>query len=457
MGSFLQAINSRTVVNHIPGTTPLTPVAALLPPLTYYIALLLLPPFPVQKYRPLVSAARNVLASVAGFLFFRLPWRYHVPLSVGLTYQLALVGLYGGCRVLDVFFISPYIFKHVPRRVKYHHAPRLEERQEGHHRSPSASYFSLHFLQPRQSAVTETAVTDNGLPDSWKDRASWALELELSMRGAGFTWTSADVRHTKKTWIPSTWDRVHSILLHVVPVMICCRAIIQYVYLSWLRPVTLYELSFDDLPYLLQLLLTIALGGFLMTAFSLGYSVFAILLSPLKPHPLSYFPPLYTSRVWELASVREFWSYGWHRLFSRLFLVYGVWPGEWVERKLTARAEDQPADVGKVLGGFLSSACVHSAAAYTVVGGNLKDAMGEARFFAGCGFAVVVEEIIWRITLSRRYRQQSKSAKPGKKDLHRWYDGIIGRLWWTCVLLHEGRHFARGWVKAGLAKEMAGL
>ncbi|KAL8718372.1 MAG: hypothetical protein Q9225_004480 [Loekoesia sp. 1 TL-2023] len=457
-----QVVGKITAPRHdlkpILGTIPLTPQAAVLPPLIYYVALLLLPPFPNQPNKPLVPLFRSILAATAGILFFRLPLKYHVPFSVGLTYQLALVGLYGGCRVLDAFFISPYLFKHIPRRVKYHQQPRTEETPGPRpSRTLSNSYFSLHFLQPKEAAVTETATTDKGLPESWKDRASWALELELAMRGTGFTWTSTDVRHTKKTWTPSVRDRIHSILVHVLPVLGTCFATIRYIYSNDLASVSEVPRYFDDLSFPKQILLTAALGGFLMTAFALGHSMFAIALAPLKPHPLSYFPPLYTTRIWELTSVRDFWSYGWHRLFSRLFLVYGVWPGEWVERKLMGKAPDEPADVGKVLGGFISSAFVHSFAAYTVVGGVLGDALGEAEFFTGCGIAVVVEELVKRLVLSQRRRSKRTTGGETSSTLDRWYDGIVGQIWWISVLLYNGRHFARGWVKAGLVREMAGL
>ena len=439
------------------GTIPLTPVAAVLPPLIYYLALLLLPPFPGQKHNDIIAVARSLLALTAGFLFFRLPLAFYVPFSIGLTYQLALVGLYGGCRVLDAFFISPYLFNHIPRRVKYHQAPRDESPNEVHTRSRSNSYFSLHFLQPKHAPVTETATTESGWPHSWSDRASWAIELELSMRGAGFTWSSADVRHTKKTWSPSVKDRVYSIFLYVLPVLSGSWIIIRYIYMSYLHPDTPSTSSFDELPWHIQFSLTAALGGFLMSAFSLGHSMFAVLLAPLAPHPLSYFPPLYTLRIWELSSVRDFWSYGWHRLFSRLFLVYGVWPGEFIERKLTGKTSDQPGDVGKVFGGFISSAFVHSFAAYTVVGGVSADALGEMKFFAGCGLAVVAEEIVKRTILVKRRQQKQLRMDEGSNDLKRWYDGVVGRVWWVCVLLYTGRNFARGWVGAGLVREVSGL
>ena len=452
----------RTDIKPLPNTVSLTPLAALLPPLVYYVALLLLPPLQLDSSKQstgiyiLIPLLRNALALISCILFFRLPLRYHVPFSIGLTYQLALVGLYGGCRVLDAFFISPYLSGHIPRRVKYHHARRPSS--PGPPTGADAeSYFSLHFLQTGAEAVTETATTDEGLPHGWRDCMSWALELETSMRGAGFTWTSADVRHTKQTWRPSIRDRAHSILVHVSPVLLLSWAVIRDIYVHYLQ----HGEGFDDLPSSIQAFLTASLGAFLMSAFSLGHSLFAIMLAPLAPHPLSYFPPLYTARVWDLLSVRGFWSYGWHRLFSRLFLVYGVWPGEWLERKLTGKGSDADADLGKVLGGFVSSAFVHSFAAHTVMGG-WDGAFGEAWFFAGNGLAVLVEETVKRLARRQRRRQKgsAKNQSNGEdrnEDFARWYDVIVGRIWWMSVLLYTGRNFARGWVTAGLVREMAGL
>ena len=136
-------------------------------------------------------------------------------------------------------------------------------------------------------------------------------------------------------------------------------------------------------------------------------------------------------------------SYGWHRLFSRLFLVYGIWPGEWVERKCTGKSPHQPADVGKVLGAFLSSAFVHSFAGWTVHKGDITEASGEARFFAGCGLAVIVEESVKRLVMNSRRKKEGSGDKA--HNLDRPYDAITGRIWWISVLSYVGRNFARGW------------
>ena len=502
----------RPGLHPLPGSVPLTIEAAICPPLLYYVALLFLPPPPPTVVDTLaIKILRNVLALLAGFLFFRLPLAYHVPQSIGLTYQLGLVGIYGACRVLDAFFISPYLFGHIPRRVKYQHLPRSEsstierkdlnkewtgggvkdpfsgEEQSNDHidghagkspkdnslprktsatrassggrRRPSmietaTDMFSNAMSGPDPTPVYEHARTEEGWPASFTDRASWALELELSMRGVGFTWTTADVRHTRRTWIPTIQNRLHSITLHVLPILLVCWFIIRSIYVAYLAQyaelpweVLPYDLFDEVLPLPQQLLLTAALGAFLMAAFSLGHSLFAIMLHPLSPHPLSFFPPLYTTRAWDLTSVRKFWSFGWHRLFARLFLVYGVWPGEWAERKLTGKSVDQPVDIGKVVGGFLSSAFVHAFSVRGVLAGDWSMAAGEAKFFALNGLAVVFEGIV-------QYGVKQARKKNGWRE-RQCYDAWIGRAWWIGVLLATGRNFARGWVKAGLVREMA--
>ena len=106
--------------------------------------------------------------------------------------------------------------------------------------------------------------------------------------------------------------------------------------------------------------------------------------------------------------------------------MYGVWPGQWIERKITGKTSLEPADLGKVLGGFLSSAFVHSFSVRSVLAGDWYKARGEAIFFATNGIAVVVEELIIRTV--RAYR------KKRGQSLNMWYDSWIGRVWWVSVL-----------------------
>lgn len=352
---------------------------------------------------------------------------------------------------------------HTPRPTSKNVLPRRESMTE------TASYFLRKTLSgPRPIAVTEHAITEPNYPHSFQDRASWALELELSMRGTGFAWQTADVRHTKKTWLPTVANRLHSIAVHVLPVSLGAWYVISRIYASRLastlenddyNPFTNlthtgvgYKLHrqgelFDSLPIHVQIILTTALGAFLMSAFSLGHSIFAIMLHPLSPHPLAFFPPLYTTRVWSITSVRSFWSFGWHRLFARLFLVWGVWPGQWLERAILNKPKDAPADVGKVIGAFVSSAFVHAFSVRGVLAGRWTDAAGEMRFFLLNGIAVVLEGLVHRAVKMTRRRMGWPETM--------WYDAWIGRVWWFIAVVWSGREFARGWVKSGLVREMA--
>lgn len=295
-------------------------------------------------------------------------------------------------------------------------------------------------------------------------------------------------------------SRLHSICVHVLPVLLVCFVVVRGIAERYALvgeagvDAVLWDARargagngndlFDErLSLPVQLLLTGCLGAFLMSAFSFVHSAFAILCAGLystttyseitmegrrrrEASSLAYFPPLYTVRVWEVTSVRMFWSYGWHRLFARFFLVYGVWPGEWLERIIRSKLLGQvnvhqaPADIGKVLGGFLSSAFCHSFAVRGVLGGDWYLARGEAVFFALNGVAVIVEEGVKKAVLAQRRRKLREHVRwkgSEEQGLVRWYDGYVGRAWWICVLLYMGRNFARGWVNAGLVREMAAL
>jgi len=223
--ALLYANEPRPGLHPIPGTKPINIEAIVLPPVMYYIALLFLPPPPPQAVDTLTfKLLRNALAIVAGILFFRLPLAYHIPQSIGLNYQLSLVGLYGGCRVLDAFFISPILLEHIPRRVRYEHKPLVDTPAASNDREaantgrkrigyadsgktppswgrlPSlplddylpasavnaagvaADTVSRTFSGPKKHAVYQFETPEDGWPHTFLDRASWALELELSMR-----------------------------------------------------------------------------------------------------------------------------------------------------------------------------------------------------------------------------------------------------------------------------------
>ena len=108
----------------LPESIPVTRLAAIRSPLLYYLAFTPAPPIPhifIQDHPSPISVTRCLLAFLSYVLFFTLPLHYHVPFSIGLIYQIALVALYNGYRILNVSFISRHLLAHIPRR---RHSPQ---------------------------------------------------------------------------------------------------------------------------------------------------------------------------------------------------------------------------------------------------------------------------------------------------------------------------------------------
>lgn len=242
------------------------------------------------------------------------------------------------------------------------------------------------------------------------------------------------------------------------------------------------KIGIDSLNAIQKGLLTLSQGVFLFGTFSAGYTAGAILTSPLRKryrewttHNLAFWPPLNSQPLLAVTTVRQFWSKSWHRLFSRLFLVWGVWPGElvdlcavkgdfiadllnsilvlvlgqWLERKLLPHKIqekfDNNLDIGKILGAFFISGIVHAAAGISINGGHPSRTF-EWLFFWCSGVAVIVEEAVQHLAV--RLRGDTAS---------RWYDPWVGRIWTVTVLLWSGQYFTRGWYDSGLVEEMVTL
>ena len=95
----------------------LTPFALFAPLLFYYFAL-----FSLSDRDNHTSLLTKGSAFVAVVLFLRLPIFYHLPFAA-LTYQLALIGCFGACRLLDLFFLT----KEVPVRLQRQYTLVFEE------------------------------------------------------------------------------------------------------------------------------------------------------------------------------------------------------------------------------------------------------------------------------------------------------------------------------------------
>lgn len=144
------------------GTAAMPVYAALLPPLSYLVALALLPPFEhaSKGIRALCALFKFAFAIVSIASFAVLPSWYHVPGSAILTYQLGLIGCFGACRGFDIFFLS---HPRVPRRLA---AIDLA------HKEASGR------LYPNGTLNEEWPVKPH--PQGLRSRLWWALDLMIS-------------------------------------------------------------------------------------------------------------------------------------------------------------------------------------------------------------------------------------------------------------------------------------
>lgn len=132
------------------------------------------------------------------------------------------------------------------------------------------------------------------------------------------------------------------------------------------------------------------------------------------------------------------------RWLITLLPVWGVWPGQWLQRnfapKSLTKRFDPELELGKVLGAFFISGIVHAAAGISINGGRPSKTF-EWLFFWTSGIAVVAEEIVQRLFYK---------ARGG--PVQYWYDPWIGRAWSLTVLLWSGQYFTRGWYDSGLVR-----
>lgn len=207
------------------------------------------------------------------------------------------------------------------------------------------------------------------------------------------------------------------------------------------------------LPLHVRLLGVAAAGVTLYTLFDASYTIAAILLSfpahykrdklteASSTNNIATAPPLNPLAATEARSIRGFWSKTWHRLFARLFLIWGARPGEVVAKALGSKSGDW----GKVLGAFAASAVVHGQAERAALGARSMERYnffgiplplgGEPLFFMLSAVGILIEEAVKRPILASRKRRLLL-AKAGSEEadagMERWYDRPIGYLW-TCV------------------------
>ncbi|KZT27646.1 hypothetical protein NEOLEDRAFT_1240199 [Neolentinus lepideus HHB14362 ss-1] len=494
---------------------PLTILGAVTPPLCYYLALLLLPPFlpstadkvtqPAQSSSSgsfAICVLRCILAFWSFLTFLVLPFRYYVPVSSAFTYQLGLIGWYGAGRVFELFVLVPLLPLHPPTHMRYQSdsppiSPTTPTSTLLDESDPPARIFKDMDTSPQN--------TDDAAVKGWWERTVWALDLVTAMGGVGWDWATADVRHTPLRWHPSPSTQPYRLLTSLLPLLFLSLAGLRY-----LHPQP--SESIFDLPILTRAAFVACLGIALYTLFDVAYTAAAFIVGlivhcmDLHKRKIVYnsllsFPPLYMHPLMEVCSLRDFWSRGWHRLFARYFLVYGVWPGHVLAlaiqrmfcpslpttplrsepriacdaqschgpstspskpahpyihtsrypRRTTTLSAQSGGEWGKVLGAFAISGVIHSIGDrnalvhFTPQGWTYA---GEFWFFVLNGVGVVIELEV------RRVVKEMRKKRGGETE--RWYDAYVGKVWTFGALLATGTLFADGWVRSGIIWEMTG-
>lgn len=398
--SFLKPFFTSEIFIPHPESVPIPVYGALIPPLMYFLALFCLS---ANQPGPANVAFKYVLAAVSAATFIALPFQYHVPGSAIFTYQLGLIGCFGSARVLDIFFLSR---PRKPQRIAIPQPGAIT----GDLRNPVLGQEDADKEHRNGRVYPDTdnlSWTTQNQPQTISSRLWYALDLMISMRGIGWDFASADIRHDASPWQPPSRNQLRMVVLRLLPALSVAVYTMRRL-LSYLsEPQKPQELHLSptiiDLPPLLRPLLVLVTGISLYTFFDGGYTLVSAILLPIMkgfgnitqrtvaPTPktnLTYFPLLNPMKLTQIKSVRSFWSKAWHRLFHRAFLVFGILPFQnaalWLFPRpnaplLSPSSHPDPArllpkgthDWAKVIGAFVASGFVHAVSERAALGGRL--------------------------------------------------------------------------------------
>ncbi|PWN27410.1 hypothetical protein BDZ90DRAFT_232386 [Jaminaea rosea] len=398
----------------IPLNNPPIPIwGALLPPLTYFLALFCLSAGPSAS--ALTLGIKYTLATVSAISFLALPFSFHVPGSAVFTYQLGLIGCFGSARVIDLFFLSR---PRIPKRIK---VPQPDHQKQGLRR-PHAGHEHKEIETHKGGAPVYPPGDNLGWafephPTGLGSRLWWSLDLMISMRGIGWDFASADVRHDISPWQPPSSRQVNMAIFRLIPALgiaiIVTRSMLARLGGQPIEsPLVHTSPSIVDLPAPLRPLLVLATGASLFTLFDAGYTLVSAAAMPILSsisnvrkrslHNIDFYPLLNPLKLTEICSVRSFWSKAWHRLFHRAFLIYGILPFQNLALLLfpvkdvgllAPSQHPDPArllpkgthDWAKVMGAFCASGMVHAISERAALGGRL--ALPPNNFWLQAGWA----------------------------------------------------------------------
>ncbi|PWN31605.1 uncharacterized protein FA14DRAFT_192691 [Meira miltonrushii] len=404
-------------------SSPIPVWGALLPPLTYFLALSLLPPFEnISKTKGItLSMVKFALAITSIISFAILPFWFHVPGSAILTYQLGLIGCFGAGRAFDLFILS---HPRVPKRLAVYDSKTANTQHKVELEKPSGK------LYPNEKQNEQWNFKPH--PTGIRSRLWWALDLMISMRGVGWDFATPDVRHDTNPWQRPSRRQLKRAIFKLGPVLavtlISLRMMITYIDLqvnSKFHEDMVELAGIGKLPIGLRPLFVACTGISLYALFDFGYTIASALALPvlqsiaslvqtgsinrendavISAHNIDFFPLLNPLGLRAIRSVRSFWSKAWHRLFHRAFLIYGIIPFrnlairlEYFVICIKNRLQNKPlpqhpfrhgkpspalyadpgrtlrkgeGDWGKVLGAFIASGVIHAISERAALGGR---------------------------------------------------------------------------------------
>lgn len=109
-----------------------------------------------------------------------------------------------------------------------------------------------------------------------------------------WSWTTADVRHSRHTWLPTLEDEFYQLFLSDIPTVLGSLALERYLFRA-----SDPRIGLDSLSWMQRGLLTLSQGVFLFGTFSAGYTAGAILTSPLRRRYREWCVGVVSSRQWQ--------------------------------------------------------------------------------------------------------------------------------------------------------------
>jgi hypothetical protein len=246
-----------------------------------------------------------------------------------------------------------------------------------------------------------------------------ASDLSLNLRGIGWSWRLPNTPKESRSSLTFFFHTLVSSLFHLILLDVAHRSV-QLFGPDTIDSVVGCSIFDPSLPplhrYFCSTLITFMVGFMIYASIQAIYQIFALFSLIFLCHSPSQWPPLF-DHPWLATSLSQFWSRGWHQLFTDVFLSFGGDP----LALLMGR-------VGRVLGTFFVSGVLHALGLLGMGrGGDFLKIIG---FFMIMAVGILLENA-WKFFTGSRV------------------DGFFGRVWTFVWLLGWGNFFVDAWTTKG--------